>query len=1527
MGRSRHKRHRSSSSSSESSVERYRKRSANKNVRECEPPVRSYTPGRKRSPSRSSGSRSSKSPDKSDSLGKAHEKILKLEALVEKLARKSDDGEKSSRVSVRSDCIPEFSPDKPNLTASKWLEKVDQLKEINGWDDVATIYHMQSRLVGNAKTWYHSLTDYNHTWEEWKRLIIKSFPDHSDYATLLHTMLSRTKQPDETMTTYYFEKMELLRGCEIIGKNAVSCLIAGLPEKNIQNAARAGRHDTPESLYEEFLSAVQVGSPSTSKQESKHIRPAVSSKVVDLKNNWREKPSKSRSSHIKCFNCGTRGHIASKCVKAKVECKHCHLLGHDVTNCWRRNKEGGSKKELESKCMLNCSFSGSSGSSIIVKSTDAISKRSNQELNACYFIDCSVNNNLLRGYVDSGSGAVTIRDTEATRLNLARKPTQIMLRGYGGGVVFAKSQVDIDLRVDMARNYVSALVVPDDTQQVPIIIGQPFINNDNVVMVVRGGQVRLFHKNDLEFSAFNTLPSRKVTLCARETMVIPPHHIGHVSVYGDLLDGDVFIDLQNRTWPSKFHVIPRCVISLGEENVLPVFNNSDQPVEYLKNVVVARGFTCIAEDPNLPFNMLTTSSISLPQLTLAEIRANEKLSQVEKERLLETLNRYRGCFARDLSQLGKSSSTKMSIKLTDDIPITYRPYRLPYSEREKVREIVQDLLDNDVIQESHSPYASPILLVRKKNGETRLCVDYRALNRKTLKDKYPLPRIDDLLDRLKGCQYFSSLDLASGYHQIPLDEESVPKTAFITPDGHYEYLRMPFGLVNAPAVFQRTMNEILGSFRFSTALAYLDDILIPSSDVENGLKALELVLGLIEQSGMTLRLNKCSFLQTSIAYLGHEISGEGIKPGAEKILAVTDFPTPKNVHEVRQFLGLSSYFRKFIYNFATIAKPLSNLTKKNASFVWSDTEKRSFDDLKQKLTTRPLLAIYDREAVTELHTDASKVGVGGILLQVQSNGELKPVQYYSRSTTKEEQNYHSYELETLAVVNSLKKFRVYLIGITFKIVTDCNALRSTLTKRDLIPRIGRWWLATQEYDFSIEYRAGSKMSHVDALSRNPVPSSSDVYEIPILHVNINEDDWVLSAQLTDKRCRELHKVLTEVPITPEDKKVHKEFLLKENRLYRVTTKGKRWVVPKAARRNILNYYHDGAGHFGVDKTMEAIEKRYWFPAMRAYIRNYIACCLGCLYNKKPAGKSPGSLHSIEKKDIPMDTLHLDHLGPFVKSKKKNCYLIVAVDGFTKFVFMKAIPSTSTTPVIRFLDEIIELFGVPRRFITDRGTAFTSNVFKSYCSNLNIKHVLCATATPRANGQVERMNRVILDALTSSVDDEERWDQEISKVRWGINSTVSSTTGKSPYEVFLGYRPRGVNDAYLSAEVCEDDPMDLGVLRGQVSERIAEQQLVQKRAYDNRHALPRIYEVGQQVLVKRAKSSNEGKSKKLEPRFKGPYVITKVLDHDRYVVEDMPGAKRSRVAYKGICPSDKMKPYQVTVSSESSDEDEKGLLED
>ncbi|CAH2268727.1 jg230, partial [Pararge aegeria aegeria] len=391
---------------------------------------------------------------------------------------------------------------------------------------------------------------------------------------------------------------------------------------------------------------------------------------------------------------------------------------------------------------------------------------------------------------------------------------------------------------------------------------------------------------------------------------------------------------------------------------------------------------------------------------------------------------------------------------------------------------------------------------------------------------------------------------------------------------------MPFGLANAPAIFSRLIQMTLGKVDQNIAL-YLDDVMLPTTSVQEGLILLEKVLELLTQAKLKLNLSKCSFLKRTATYLGHEISAGTIQPGQAKIKCVADYNRPRNVHEIRQFIGLTSYFRKFVPSFAQIARPLTELTKMNVKWHWGPDQEAAFITLKQRLIEKPVLAIYNSDAKSELHTDASKIGLGGIFMQYQRDGSLKPIAYFSRVTSNEEKHYHSYELETLAVVESLKRFRIYLTGVKVKVITDCSALRSTLVKRDLIPRIARWWLTIQEFDLEIEYRPGERMKHVDALSRNPVANTI---------LMIDDSDWLITVQLQDDNIQNIISRLH----ANSDSNLSGNYIVKDNILFKKTVSGERFVIPKLAKYGLLQKLHDQIGHPGFEKCESAIKAQFWF---------------------------------------------------------------------------------------------------------------------------------------------------------------------------------------------------------------------------------------------------------------------------------------------------------------------------------------------
>ena len=492
--------------------------------------------------------------------------------------------------------------------------------------------------------------------------------------------------------------------------------------------------------------------------------------------------------------------------------------------------------------------------------------------------------------------------------------------------------------------------------------------------------------------------------------------------------------------------------------------------------------------------------------------------------LLDLIHRYRHLFAVSMNELSKAKGIEHKFELTDYKPINKAPYRTSAKEKEIIKTQVNEMLDQGVIRPSISDYASPVVLVKKKNGDMRFCVDNRALNAVTVKDRFPLPLIDDLIHHLQGCHYISTWDLFSGYWQVPIKEDHKKYTAFICSEGLFEFNVLNFGLTNAPAVFQRLMQKVFSGYLWVFVLCYIDDIVIYSKTFEDHLKHIELAFKRLEEFNLKLQPKKCVFLPKLTKFLGYIISENGIEPDTEKIQSVKDFPTPKNQRQVRAFLGLSGYYRSMIKNYAKVAKPLTNLLKhvsstKNSPVEWTENCELAFLKLKESLTSKPILAHYKQGDPLILYTDASDFAMGWVLHQIQEGIERVLV-YGSKTFTPTQSKYCSSDKECLAIVTAVIKLRHFLAGESFIIRTDHHALCWLMRIKDVSGRLARYSLRLQEYDFKIEYKSGKAHSNCDTLSRFPMkesetnPKEDDVEEIPVYTAKIIE----YKCSKDDKNC-------------------------------------------------------------------------------------------------------------------------------------------------------------------------------------------------------------------------------------------------------------------------------------------------------------------------------------------------------------------------------------------------------------------------
>lgn len=564
-------------------------------------------------------------------------------------------------------------------------------------------------------------------------------------------------------------------------------------------------------------------------------------------------------------------------------------------------------------------------------------------------------------------------------------------------------------------------------------------------------------------------------------ITIEPRSEQVIKVRTSIPNGEIIIPHQ------KFHncEIPECLtIARNSQAITTILNNTTSPVtlDFSVPLVVERFDRQSIEQIN--FNNFDETPKQ--KTDVSKLIRTEHLNSEEKEKIINLCKEFADIFYRENAPLTFTSRIKHQIKTTDDTPVYSKSYRYPFIHKQEVQNQIKKMLDSKIIRESTSPYSAPLWVVPKKADASgkqkwRVVIDYRKLNEKTVDDRYPLPNITDLLDKLGKCQYFSTLDLASGFHQIEMDERDIEKTAFSTENGHYEFLRMPFGLKNAPATFQRCMDNILRGIQNEKCVIYLDDILVYSVSLQEHLDRLRCVFQRLRESNFKIQLDKSEFLCKEVAYLGHVITPEGIKPNPDKIRAIKNFPLPRTTKQIKGFLGLLGYYRRFIKDFSKITKPFTKCLKKGAKIEINDEYLSCFENCKNLLTNEPILQYPNFSQPFNLTTDASQFAIGAILSQGPIGKDL-PIAYASRTLNESEQNYSVIQKELLAIVWATKYFRPYLFGRKFNIITDHKPLEYLFSVKDPNSRLLRWRIKLEEFDYRIIYRRG-KLNNADPLSR------------------------------------------------------------------------------------------------------------------------------------------------------------------------------------------------------------------------------------------------------------------------------------------------------------------------------------------------------------------------------------------------------------------------------------------------------------
>ena len=954
--------------------------------------------------------------------------------------------------------------------------------------------------------------------------------------------------------------------------------------------------------------------------------------------------------------------------------------------------------------------------------------------------------------------------------------------------------------------------------------------------------------------------------------------------------------------------------------------------------------------------------------------AVEVCSASERVKVADLLCRYADVFSKDDSDVGKTSLVSHSVPLLPDVkPIKQHARRLGPEKEKEVERQVSDLRRRGLIEPGTGAWSSPVVLVRKRDQSYRFCVDYRALNSVTSGDAYPLPRIDESLDALAGSSLFSTLDLLSGYWQIPLDADASEKSAFVTRSGLWQWKVMPFGMTSAPATFERLMETVLRGLQWKSLLLYLDDVIVFSSDVESHITRLEEVFCRLRAANLKLKPAKCELFKTKVKYLGHIVSEEGVATDPEKVSAVRDWPTPGCTSQLRKFLGTVGYYRRFCPGLATVAKPLNALTKKGVAFIWTEECQEAFEELKDLLVSSPILGYPDPELPYVLDTDASLSAAGGVLSQVQ-DGVERPIAYFSKTFSKPERNYCVTRRELLAVVLSVQHFRPYLYGRKFLLRTDHASLQWLRRRKEPEGQVARWLEILSEFSYDLKHRPGVQHGNADGLSRRlcgdcpqcqrvedkqakadepevscgccecsgksvveegcsasgavlavspashvvPVSTSVDDQvsagepesavsaapvgvrpssttpgdkeleeaqkqqgDVAVVYKAIQEGSNSLDPDVIALGSAELKKLAGLMSLMKIERGVLKVRMLVNNRPV--------WCVvcPVSFRRTVVWACHRSA-HLGIMKTVKRLRMNWYWPGLTSFVRRQVKVCEVC-----QAAKTSRVLRSSDQRRLftgrPWQKVAIDLVGPLQETNKGNQWILVLTDHFTRWQDAIPLPDATAPTVAEALEtRVFSVFGIPEEIHTDHGSQFEGNLMNELCKVWGVVRTRSTPYHPQGNSVVERGNRTLGDSLRAlllSGDAGDQWDDLLPQITRVFRATPHSITGETANYLMLGREVRlpeqllhGTdNGANVSRE---EYAADLEERMREAHEVLRESQL-QTRVQDSDE--PPLYTVGDQVLMV-SKRVRKGQSKKLQPKFVGPYTVTEVWPNHTYRVQ-------------------------------------------
>ena len=823
--------------------------------------------------------------------------------------------------------------------------------------------------------------------------------------------------------------------------------------------------------------------------------------------------------------------------------------------------------------------------------------------------------------------------------------------------------------------------------------------------------------------------------------------------------------------------------------------------------------------------------------------------------------------------LGTMTPHKAKMHMKENaVPKFHKARPVPYALKPAVEAKLDELIAQGIlVPVNYSEWASPLVLVPKADKSVRICGDYKVtINQYLDIDKYPLPTPQDLFATLSGGKYFTTLDLKNAYQQMIVDEDSRKYLTVNMSKGLFQYTRLPYGVASAPSIFQNAMDQILQGLE--GVICYLDDILISGKDEAQHLERLDAVLSRLEKCGLKLKKAKCQFMTTEVVYLGHVITEQGIAATPMKVSAIVDAPQPRNVTELRSFLGMLNYYAKFIPDLATLIHPLNELLQSHRPFKWTSECDNAFNAAKAELLAETVLTHYDVTKPLRLACDASQYGIGAVLSHIMENGEERPVAFASRTLTASEKNYSQLQKEALSLVYGVQKFHKYIYGRHFTLITDHKPLLTILGPKSGVPtlaaaRLQRWAIILSAYQYDIMFRSTGEHLNADALSRLPanVATAQDE-ESSIYHFTLLDELPVTAKEIeTATRNDPVLSRVYQYTLSGWPSEIPDNLKAFANRKDELSVEcgvvlwGLRVCIPYKLQARVLNELH--SGHQGISRMKSLARGYFWWPKLDSDIETLAKGCHTCLSVKNNPAAAP--LHPWKWATRRFERVHLD----FAEKDGKN--FLVLTDAYSKWLDVIIMPNITSKCLIEVLRPIIAAHGFPELFVTDNGPSFTSSEFAEFCSRNGIEHKFTPPYHPSSNGAAERSVQNLKQALRTSQDSGLTLQHRVANFLLIYRNTPHTTTGCTPAELFLNCKPR----------------IRLSLLKPSLSKKVKQKQDQMKSSHDGKQNKVRAFEPGDSVMVRNFRGSQKWKPGTIMQRLGPILYMVKVQDSMRHVHVD------------------------------------------